>query len=106
MQKESALVALQAIDVIVYKSSHKELSREEIVELQSACGSLIQSVQGNSYIAKRAAGIVEVIKSSLLEGAFKPGIQREEILDRGISLSLFIQRQTESSRGTDEATPS
>ena len=105
MNKDSALVALQAIDVIVYKSSHKVLSAEDLVDLRNACTNLIQSVESDNYIAKRAAQIISLVEAAFLGSAIKPGINQEEILERGISLSLFIQRQPDEGPKS-EAMPS
>ncbi len=102
MQNESALAALQAIDVIVYQSGHKELSPEEIKELRCACSSLVQSVQGDALFAEKAARLVELIQSAFLGSVPTPGIHRDEILKSGITLSIFIHRQAGAKPGSAE----
>ncbi len=103
MQNEStALAALQAIDVLVYQTGHKALSPDEIEELRSACSNLVQSVQGDAFFEEKATRLVELIQSDFLDCPPKPGSHRDEILKCGITLSIFIHRQTSAKPGTRE----
>ncbi len=102
MQNEPALVALQAIDVIVYQSGHKDLSPDDIKGLRSACSSLLQSVQGNDDISNKAASLVSLIHTEFLGSSPQTGIHRDEILKGGISLSIYIHRMADSNPGARE----
>ncbi|WP_395746845.1 hypothetical protein [Prosthecobacter sp.] len=93
MHKESALVALQTIDVIVYKSGHREVGQGEKAELREACRRLTQSVQDEPDVAKRAAWIVGLVQAGFLESVDRASSHRDEILKCGISLSLYLQRE-------------
>ncbi len=99
MHKDTSLAALQAIDVIVYKSSHQELRPEDLAELQGACTSLLQGVEGTSPLANKALAIIELIQLAFFSTTRRPRIHREEILHCGIALSILIQKQPESALG-------
>ena len=99
MQNATAHVALQTIDVIVYQSSHKELSHDELEELRGACGTLTQCVEGNGDIATKAASLVRLIQSAFLESGSRAGAARDEILKAGITLSIYIHRLSDSNPG-------
>jgi hypothetical protein len=104
MQNKSALAALQAIDIVVYQTSHKELSPDAIEELRSACSSLVKSVQGDAFFAEKAMRLVELIQADFLGSVPNPGRHRVEILKCGITLSIFIHRQAGALPVIDEKT--
>ncbi len=101
MEKEAALSALKAIDFAVYNSKHKELSTAEIDDLQNACQSLVNSVKSNDFAANKAAWLVELIKAALVVKSSKSCGNRALILEHGISLSLYIQRESDSNQAGD-----
>lgn len=103
MQKETALAALKVIDFAVYNSKHKELSSGEIEDLQSACRSLVHSVRNNAFAADKAAWMVELIHTALVVKTSKPCSNRGLILEYGLSLSVFIQREPVSNQDGDRA---
>ena len=105
MHKEAALAALKTIDFAVYTSKHKELSPGEIDQLHSACQSLVNSVKCNAFAADKAAWMVQLIQSAVVAKSATPCGNRGLILEHGISLSLFIQREPDQEKGGDMVCP-
>ncbi len=102
MEKEAALAALKVIDFAVYSSKHKELSQAEIDGLQSACRILTHSVRCNAFAADKAAWMVELIQATLAVKNTNPCSNRGLILEHGISLSVFIQREPDAQQDADK----
>ncbi len=93
MNKESAIEALQTIDVKVYRSSQIELTSEDIRSLQSACTDLRKAVESDAYATRRAHWICELV--SLFSIGSDRSAQRQEILEEAKDLSGYIQRKKE-----------
>lgn len=93
MNKESAIKALQTIDVKVYRSSQIELTGEDIRGLQTACTDLRKAVESDAYATSRAYWICELV--SLFSIGSDRSAHRQEILEEAKHLSNYIQQKKE-----------
>jgi len=94
MDKKTALKAIRVIDSVVSVSARKRLSKREIVELRSACETLVSSVKRNAFATARVAWMVTAIEEALAqENDRLHRASRDFFLDYLIPLTLYIESQ-------------